>query len=101
MAFWPFGPSLQTQINALNKKVAKLASQADVDALTARLAALDTRTSAAVTAIKAEITALQNANPNLNLAGLTAAVGQLETDESSVEGLEVPDSPAPDSPPSS
>lgn len=101
MAFWPFGPSLQTQITALNKKVAKLASQADVDALTARLAALDTRTSAAVTAIKAEITALQNANPNLNLDGLTAAVGQLETDESSVEGLEVPDSPAPDSPPSS
>jgi hypothetical protein len=67
-----------------------MATQADVDALTARLAALDTRTQAAVVAIQAEITNLQTANPVLDLTALSAAVSTLETDETSVEGLETP-----------
>lgn len=86
--------SLQQQIDDLNKKVGTMATQADVDALSARLAALDTRDKNAVTAIQAEITALQTANPNLDLTGLTNAVGVLEGDTTAVEGLEG-ESPAP------
>lgn len=70
-----------------------MATQADVDALTARLSAVDTRTQAAVVAIQAEITNLQTANPALDLTALTTAVGQLETDVTAVEGLEPPAAP--------
>lgn len=87
--------SLQKQIDDLNKKVGTMASQSDVDALTARLVALDTRTTTAVAAITAEIAKLQSANPDLDLSGLTAAVGTLEGDVTSVEGLEGDPSPDP------
>jgi hypothetical protein len=89
---WPFSrnPSLQAQITALSKKVGLMATQADVDALTARLAALDTRAKNAVAAIQAEIAKLQTANPSLDLTGLTAAVSNLESDATAAEGLESP-----------
>lgn len=74
-----------------------MATQADLDALTARLAALDTRDKNAVIAIQAEITALQTANPTLDLTGLTDAVSSLEGDTAAVEGLEG-ESPAPSGP---
>jgi hypothetical protein len=90
-------PSLQTQVDNLQKEVKLMASQADLDALTARLVALDTRDKNAVVAIQAEITALQSANPSLDLTGLTNAVGTLEGDTTSVEGLEG-ESPAPSGP---
>lgn len=67
-----------------------MATQADVDALTARLAALDTRAQNAVTAIQAEIVKLQSANPSLDLTGLTTAVSKLEADATSAEALENP-----------
>lgn len=86
----PHRVSLRAQVAELTKEVKLMATQADVDALTARLAALDTRTTTAVAAIQAEIAALQAANPALDLTALTAAVSTLETDETSVEGLEPP-----------
>lgn len=51
-----------------------VSTQADVDALTAALTADDSQLNAAVVAIQAEIAALQNANPALDLSGLTSAV---------------------------
>jgi hypothetical protein len=70
-----------------------MATQADVDALTARLQAVDTRNQAAVVAIQAEIVALQAANPELDLTALTTAVAQMETDATTFEGLEPPAPP--------
>jgi len=65
-----------------------MATQADVDALAARLTAVDSRNKTAVAAIQGEIAALQTANPDLDLTGLTNAVALMETDETAVEGLE-------------
>jgi copper chaperone CopZ len=83
------------QTDEINKLGAEsVATQSDVDALTAQVQTLDgqvaTLTSAlqsqdatvqnAITNIEAEITALQNANPQLDLSALQSAVGQLTTD---------------------
>ena len=51
-----------------------VASQADIDALTAALAQEDSDLNTAVTAIQAEIVALQQANPALDLTALSAQV---------------------------
>lgn len=64
-----------------NLKENQVATQADVDALTAALQAEDSELStsvsglqASVVAIQAEITQLQQANPTLDLSALTAEV---------------------------
>jgi septal ring factor EnvC (AmiA/AmiB activator) len=57
-------------INQLGEKI--VATQADLDALAQRV-------SDDVTAINAEITALQQANPQLDLSGLQAAVSNLDS----------------------
>lgn len=67
---------LERQILAVEKKnttigEALVATQADVDAITANV-------QTAVTNIQAEITALQQANPSLDLSGLQGAVATLD-----------------------
>lgn len=52
----------------------QMSQQDDINALTAALAQEDSDLNAAVTGIQAEIAALQNANPALDLTALTAQV---------------------------
>jgi prefoldin subunit 5 len=59
-------------------KEAQMATQADVDALTAQIGTVSTDLAKAQTDIQAEIDALSQANPALNLDALTAAVAQLD-----------------------
>jgi len=59
-------------ITQLGEKL--MATQADIDALTAALAQEDSDLNTAVTGIQAEIVALQNANPALDLTALSAQV---------------------------
>jgi hypothetical protein len=66
---WDFVLEQEEQITSLGEKLS--VTQADLDAL-ATAVAND------VTAIQAEIAALQAANPNLDLSGLQAAVASLD-----------------------
>jgi hypothetical protein len=70
-----------------------MATQADVDALTNAIAAVNANISGAVTNIQAEITTLQNANPSLDLSGLQTQVAALQAIQVNVDALETPDSP--------
>ena len=65
-------------------------TQAQVDALTAAVSAVNTDLGNAVTNIQAEIAALQQANPALDLTGLTDAVSALQGVQASVDALETP-----------
>jgi hypothetical protein len=88
---WPFqSSSLQKQVDELNRKVKTLATQADVDALTNAIAAVNANLNGAVTNIQSEISALQQANPDLDLTGLQSAVQQLQAVQVNVDALETP-----------
>ena len=67
-----------------------VATQADIDALTAALTAEDAELLAAVVAIQAEIAALQEANPELDLSGLTGAVAATSAAVDAVAALVPP-----------
>ena len=83
---------LREQVAALERKVDHFMSstQAQVDALTAAVSAVNTDLGNAVTNIQAEIAALQQANPALDLTGLTDAVSALQGVQASVDALETP-----------
>lgn len=66
---WEFVISQQETVSILGEKLS--VTQADLDALAASI-------TTDVDLIKAEIVALQNANPNLDLSGLQAAVASLD-----------------------
>jgi hypothetical protein len=72
-----------------------MATQADVDALTAAVSGVSTDLAAAVTNIQAEIAALQTANPALDLSALQTAVSGLVTVQGTVDALETPPPAAP------
>lgn len=90
---------LWAHIEAQDKKIKRLevmamASQADVDALTAALAQEDSDLNTAVTGIQAEIAALQAANPALDLTALSAQVDATAVAVAAAAAL-VPAPPAP------
>jgi hypothetical protein len=64
-------------LTAILEKVNTLATQAELDAQTARLVQFETDLNTALTAIQAELTAVINNNPGVDLAGLTTAVDAL------------------------
>jgi hypothetical protein len=69
---WSYVLGQTGQITRLGEGL--MAQQEDIDALTAALAQEDSDLNTAVTGIQAEIAALQNANPALDLTALTAQV---------------------------
>ena len=69
---WSYVLGQTGQLTQLGERL--MASQADIDALTAALAQEDSDLNTAVTGIQAEIVALQNANPALDLTALSAQV---------------------------
>ena len=83
--------SANAGIGTINKKLDVLMSQqdditADVQAVQQAVTDLGT----AATAIEAEITALKNANPALDLSGLDTAVGALKNAVTSVAAIAPP-----------
>jgi len=67
-------------VNALNVKVNKLMTQQDdLNAAAQEIEADVAKQNTALAAIKAEIAALQGANPALDFTALNAAVGDLDT----------------------
>lgn len=82
--------ALNTELQTLKEK--QVATQADVDALTAALQSEDSELSTAVsslqtsvTAIQAEIAQLQQANPALDLSALTAEVANSQAQADAVQ----------------
>jgi hypothetical protein len=79
---------IQRTVHAINTKAAQLMSQqddiaADVQAITQAVTDLGT----AAAAIEAEIAALKNANPALDLTGLDAAVASLKTSVTTIAAI--------------
>ena|ERR1700761_1943016 len=71
-----------------------MATQQDIDALTAQVTDLGASLSSDVTAIQDEITALQSANPGVDVSALQAAVQSLSGNVDAVTAL-APAAPAP------
>ena len=74
---WPWtpvqtDPAVLSRLTALEQKEKGMATQADIDALKQRLSDVFTN-------IQAEIQSLQQANPSLDLSGLTDSVTALES----------------------
>lgn len=75
--------------------VTLMATQADIDALTTALTSEDSQLNTAVAAIQAEITALQNNNPTIDVTALQAAVASMTTAVSAAAALVPATPPAP------
>lgn len=87
---------IQQSLDVLNWKVDRfMATQADLDAAVADIEAKVGALGTAADAIKAEIAALQQANPALDLSGLTKAVSDLDAAAATVAAIP----PAPPAPP--
>ena len=76
---WPELRKHARALDTIKKKITKLeenimAQQSDIDALAAALAQEDSDLNTAVAGIQAEIAALQNAQPALDLSGLQSQV---------------------------
>lgn len=69
-----------------------MASQADVDAITAELGQVSTDLVTAQTTLQAEIDALAAANPTVDVTALKAAADELDPAVQKLSGL-VPDAP--------
>jgi predicted phage tail protein len=89
---WSYILDQEESINILGEKVA--VQQADLDALAQTLSDENSDLNSAVTGIQAEITALQNQNPALDISGLQAQVDSMKTAVDSAAAL-VPPAPAP------
>lgn len=86
---------IERSLAELHRKVDRLmATQAEIDAMVADIEAKVGALGTAADAIKAEIAALQNANPALDLSGLTKAVADLDTAAADVAAIP-PAPPAP------
>lgn len=90
-SLWTYVRAQRVQIKKLEIGVQQMASQADVDALTAALNAEDAELGTAVsglqgsvTAIAAEIAALQAAQPALDLSALSAEVANSQAQADAV-----------------
>ncbi len=81
-------------VDQLRERISLMATQADVDAITAQITQVSTDLAAAKTSLQAEIDKLAVANPGVDLSGLQAAVAPLDAAVQAVGGL-VPDAPAP------
>ena len=81
-------------IAALNVKVTKLMTQQDdLNAAAQEIEADVAKQNAALDAIKAEIAALQGANPALDLTALNAAVADLDTATAAEQAVVPPPAP--------
>lgn len=78
----------------------ELANQAEIDALTAALNQVAEDLAATQTTLQTEINNLANANPELDLSGLTAAVAPLDDSVKALAAIEPvkPEPPAPTPP---
>ena len=84
---------LQLQLNTISEKLDVIMSQQDeVNAAAQEIQADVAAENTALDAIKAEIAALQGAQPSLDLTGLQAAVAQLDT-ATAAEQAVVPPAP--------
>lgn len=91
--------SIDRRIRAVEKKQTTqgetmAASQADIDALAAALHQEDSDLNTAVTGIQAEIDALKQANPSLDVTALQSEVTSMGTAVSSAAALVPPPAPA-------
>jgi hypothetical protein len=84
--------SIFSKLNAIERNQSRMATQADVDALTARVNAIATQQNKALDEVKAEVKALQDANPALDLTALSGAV------DSAAQGAQALDDLNPDAP---
>ena len=81
-------------VNALNVKVSKLMTQQDdLNAAAQEIEADVAKQNTALDAIKAEIAALQGANPALDLTALNAAVADLDTATAAEQAVVPPPAP--------
>jgi hypothetical protein len=69
---------LNAAVAKLNKRIDQMATQAEVDAITAELGTVATDLASASTKLQAEIDALAQANPSLDLTALQAAAAPLD-----------------------
>jgi len=78
--WWPFvtQSDLDAAVATLNGRIDKMATQADVDAITTQVQQVATDLETAKTNLQAEIDALASANPSLDLTALNAAVAPLD-----------------------
>jgi hypothetical protein len=81
-------------ISQLNERIATMATQADVDAITTQVDQVATDLANAKTALQQEIDQLASANPQLNLTALQSAVQPLDGAVQALDALK-PDSPPP------
>jgi len=70
-----------------------MATQADVDALTAQDEQVNVRLNQGVNELKDEIDRLGESNPEVDLSGLTSALAPLETLASDLENDNIPAAP--------
>ena len=86
---------LASKVDVILTQIGILMSQQDdISADTAAIVQAVTDLGTAVTAVQAEIDALKNANPALDLSALDAAVGSLQPAVAGVQGLVPPAPPA-------
>jgi chromosome segregation ATPase len=82
---------LQQQLDRIETKVDLMSSQQDeINAEAQQIQADVAAEATALTAIKAEIAALQGANPALDLTGLQAAVAGLDTETAAEQAVPPP-----------
>lgn len=82
---------IRTTLNRLERN---MATQADVDALAARIEAATTAVTDGVAGIRQDIADLKAANPGVDTTALEASVGRLEAEVSDVAELDS-ENPAP------
>jgi peptidoglycan hydrolase CwlO-like protein len=90
---WAYLLAQEEIINKIGER--QVATQSDVDALTAALAQEDSDLNAAVSGIQAEIDSLKAANPSLDLSALSAQVDATKAAVAAAAALV----PAPAAPP--
>lgn len=67
------------KLDAIYERLTLMATQTDVDTLTAKLDDLSTQLDTAVTGIQGDLDALKAANPGVDVSALSASVDRLAT----------------------
>ena len=81
-------------LHTINGRLDTMATQTDIDALTAQLATLSSDLSGAVAGIQADLDALKAANPAVDITALQASVASLSTVVASAQAVDAENPPA-------
>jgi len=82
--------SIYKALNQIRRELKDVATQADVDALTAKVGEIKDQQAKGIEEVKAEITRVGNANPEVDLSALSSKVDELASGTQQLDDI-VPD----------